>query len=200
MAHADWALISRAVVLKPTNPLEKKISKMATAMFFRYVLGRSLVKWKKITLPSSLKLWNCKKLMPKCVSKGFISSLSPDFRSEKRKQDDRGGIVMPSVCLGLAGIFYKFVFGATLAECTGEEENSVTNTPPGNVETRDSSGRFSSSNKLLKTKERKRHATDLLKGVKSAKRKLNYEEKREGDDEVVWKRTTTSVTVSFFCS
>ena len=31
--------------------------------------------------------------MPEDVSKGFISSLSPDFGSEKRKQDDRGGIV-----------------------------------------------------------------------------------------------------------
>jgi len=37
----------------------------------------------------------------------------------------------------------------------------------------------------LKTKERKRHAKDLLKGVNSAKRKLNYEEKREEDDAMV---------------
>ena len=65
---------------------------MATAMCFRFVLGRSPAKWKKITLPSALKFWNCKELMPKYVSKGYISSLPPDFRSEKRKQDDRGGI------------------------------------------------------------------------------------------------------------
>ena len=70
--------------------------------------------------------------------------------------------VVPSVCLALAGIFYRVVFGATPAECTGEEENPVITTPSDNVETRDSSGRFSSSTKLLKTKERKRHATDLL--------------------------------------
>ena len=130
--------------------------------------------------------------MPKYVSKGYISSLPPDFRSEKRKQDDRGGIVIPSVCLGLAGIFSKVVFGATPAECTGEEGNSATNTPSDNVETRYSSGRFSSTTKLLKTKERKRHATDLLKGVISAKRKLKYEEKREGDDEV-------TVSLFYFC-
>ena len=137
--------------------------------------------------------------MPEYVSKGFISSLSPDFSSEKRKQDDRGGIVVASVCLGLAGIFYKVVFGATPAECMGEEENPAINTPSGNVQTRDSSGRFSSSTKLLKTKERKRHATGLLRGIKSAKRKLNYEEKQEEENEVLWKRTTRSVTVSFFC-
>ena len=63
---------------------------------------------------------------------------------------------MSSVCLGLAGIFYKVVFGAAPTECTGEEENSAINTPSGNNKTRDSSGRFSSSTKLLKTKERKR--------------------------------------------
>ena len=67
--------------------------------------------------------------MPEDVSKGFISSLSPDFGSEKRKQEDRGGSVVPSVCLGLAGIFYKVVFGATPAECTGEEENSAITRP-----------------------------------------------------------------------
>ena len=154
---------------------------------------------KKITLPSPLKIWNCTKLLHEYVSQGFISSLSPEFRSEKRKQDDSGGIVMSSVCLGLAGIFYKVVSGATPAECTGEEEIPAINTPSGNVETRDSSGRFSSSTKLLKTKERKRHATDLLKGFNSAKRKLNYEEKLEEDDVVLGKRTTRSVTVSFFC-
>ena len=172
---------------------------MATAMCFRYVPCRSLAKWKKITSPSALKFRNCTKLMPEYVSKGFISSLSPDFRSEKRQQDDRGGIVMSSVCLGLAGIFYKVVFGATPAECTGEEKNPAVNTPSGNIETRDSSGRFSSSTKLLKRKERKRHATDLLKGLNSAKRKLNYEEKPEEDDDVLWKRTTRSVTVSSVC-
>ena len=172
---------------------------MATAMCFRYVLRRSLVKWKKITLHSPLKFWNCTKLLPEYVSRGFISSLSPEFRSEKRKQDDSGGIVLSSVCLGLAGIFYKVVFGATPAECTGEEEIPAINTPSGNAETRDSSGRFSSSTKVLKTKERKRHATDLLKGVNSAKRKLNYEEKLKEDDDLLGKRTTRSVTVSFFC-
>jgi len=52
-----------------------------------------------------------------------------------------------------------------------------------NVETHDSSDRFSSSTKLLKTKERKCHATDLLKGVISAKRKV----KEGGDEEVLWK-------------
>ena len=158
-----------------------------------------LLNGKKITSSSALKFWNCTKLMPEYVSKGFISSLSPDFRSEKRKQDKRGGIVMSSVYLGLAGIFYKVVFGATPAECTGEEENPAINTPSGNIKTRDSSGRFSSSTKLLKTKDRKRHATDMLKGVNSAKRKLNYEKKREEDDDVLWKRTTRSVAVSFVC-
>ena len=153
----------------------------------------------KITLPSPLKFWNCTKLLPEYVSQGFISSLSPEFRSEKRKQDDSGRIVMSSVCLGLAGIFYKVVFGATPAECTGEEEIPAINTPSGNVETRDSSSLCSSSTKLLKTKERKRHATDLLKGVNSAKRKSNYEEKLEEDEVVLGKRTTRSVTVSFFC-
>lgn len=167
-------------------------------MCFRYVLRRSLVKWKRITLPSPLNFWNCKKLMPEYVSKGFIGSLSPDFRSENRKQDDRGGIVMPSVCLGLATIFYKVVFGATPAECAGEEENPAINTPSGDVETRDTSGRFSSSTKLLKTKQRKRHAKDLLRGIHSAKRKLNYEEKRDEEVEMLCKRTTRSVTVSCF--
>ena len=50
-------------------------------------------------------------------SRDFISSLSPDFRSEKRKQDDHGGIVMTTVCLGLPKIFYKVVAGAIPAEC-----------------------------------------------------------------------------------
>ena len=106
---------------------------------------------------------------------------------------------MSSVCLGLAGIFYKVVFGTTPAECTGEEENLAINTPSGNIETRGSSGRFPSSTKLLKRKERKRHATDLLKGVNSAKQKLNYEETREEDDDLLWKQATRSVTVSFVC-
>ena len=68
-------------------------------------------------LPLPLKFWNCKKLMPEYVCRGFISSLSPDFQSEKRQQDDRGEIVMTSVCLGLAKIFYKVVSGAITAEC-----------------------------------------------------------------------------------
>ena len=147
----------------------KKGNKMATAMCFCYVLRHSLVKWKKITLHSPLKFLNCTKLLPEYISQGFISSLFSEFRSEKRKQDDSGGIVLSSACLGLAGIFYKVVFGATPAECTGEEEIPAINTPSGNAETRDSSGRFSSSTKVLKTKERKRHATYLLKGVNSAK-------------------------------
>lgn len=89
--------------------------------------------------------------------------------------------------------FHKVVCDTTPAEYTGEEENPVINTPSGNVETRDSSGRFSSSTKLLKTKERKRHATGVLRGIYSAKRKLNYDEKQEEENEVLWKRTTRSV-------
>ena len=52
-------------------------------------------------------LRNYRKLMPEYVSMGFIGSSSPDFRSEKRKQDDRGGIAMWSVCLGFSPIFLQ---------------------------------------------------------------------------------------------
>ena len=68
-----------------------------------------------------------------------------------------------------------------------KEENVVINRPSGSVETHDSSGRHFSSTKLLKTKERKRHVTDLLRGISLAKRKLNYEEKSEEEDEVLLK-------------
>ena len=153
----------------------------------------------KITLPSPLKFWNCTKLMLEYVSKGFISSSSADFCTENHNEDDHGGIVMSSVCLGLARSFYKVVFGATLAKWTGEEENPGINTPSGNAETHDWSGHFSSLTKLWNRKERKPHATDLLRGVNSAKWKLNYDEKREEDDDVLWKWTTQSVMVSFLC-
>ena len=123
----------------------------------------------KITLPSPLKFWNCKKLMLEYAFKGFISSSSADFCTEKHKQDNHGAIVMSSICLGLARSFYKVVFGATLAKWTGEEGNPGLNAPSGNVETHDSLGHFSSLTKLLNRKERKRHATDLLRGVNSAK-------------------------------
>ena len=91
---------------------------MAIAMYFRLVLCRSFVNWKSIGLPSPLKFWHCKTLISEHVLKGRICSIPPDFGSEKRKQDDRGGI--PYVCLGLAGIFYVVVFLVSPAECIGE--------------------------------------------------------------------------------
>ena len=109
---------------------------------------------------------------------------------------------MPYLCLGLAGIFYAVVFGAIHAECTGEDsedqENTTINMPSDNVKVRDSSGRFSSSTKLVKTKERKSHAIDLLKGINSAKRKLDFDVEQEGEHKECWKRATQSITVSFF--
>lgn len=98
---------------KTHKSLAKKVNKMATTICFHYVLRSSLANWIKIMLPSPLNFWNCMKLMPEYVSQGFINSLSPDFCSENRKQDDHGGIVMLSTCLGLAGIFYKVVLGVT---------------------------------------------------------------------------------------
>ena len=175
-------------------------------MCFRLVLRRSLVKWKKLAFPSPLKLWNCREFTSEYVSTRNICSLSPYFNSEKRKQDDRGRTVMPY--LGLARIFYAVVFGAIHAECIGEDsvslsredqENTTINTPSDNVKVRDSSGRFSSSTKLVKTKERKSHAIDLLKGINSAKKKLDFNMEQEGEQKERWKRATRSVTVSFFC-
>ena len=135
-----------------------------------------------------------------------ICSLSPYFSSEKRKQDDRGGTVMPY--LGLAGIFCAVVIGAIHAECIGEDSvslsredqgNTTINTPLDNVKVCDSSGRFSSLTKLVKTKERKSHAIDLLKGINSAKRKLDFDVEQEGEQKERWKRATGSITVSSFC-
>ena len=64
------------------------------------------------------------------------------------------------------------------------------------VETRDSSGRFSSANILSETRERKRHATDLLRGIKAKKRKYCSKEDRDEEDNAQWMRATRSVTVS----
>ena len=52
--------------------------------------------------------------------------------------------------------------------------------------------------KLVKTKERKSNAIDLLKGINSAKRKLDFDVEQEGEQNERWKRATRSVTVSFF--
>lgn len=168
---------------------------MAAAKCFRLLLRRSLVKWEKIASPSPKKLWKYKEFSSECVAKVNICRLSPDFSSKKRKQDDRGGI------------FYAVVFGTLSGECIGEDSASLSgedqekiaiNKPSGNVKARDSSGRFSSSNKLLNTRERKGHATDLLKRINSAKRKLDCVEEQEEEHKERWKRTTRSVTVSFF--
>ena len=170
---------------------------MAIAMCFCLVLRRSLVNWKSIGLPLPLKFWHCKTLISEHVLKGRICSIPPDFGSEKRQQDDRGGI--PYICLGLAGIFYAVVFGVSPAECIGEgsltlsgedqenKENTAIHTPLANVKTRDLSGRFSSASRLFKTKERKCHAVDLLKGINSVKQKLDYEDRQEEEDKEHWK-------------
>lgn len=157
---------------------------MATAMCFRLVMRRSLVKWKK------------KLAFPRHLNFGIVGNLqvnicrlSPYFTYEKRKQEDRRGTVMPYFRLGLAGIFYAVVFGAIHAECIGEDsvslsnedqENTTINTPSDNVKVRDSSGRLSSSTKLAKTKERKSHTIDLLKNINSAKRKSYFDVEQEG--------------------
>ena len=182
---------------------------MATAICFRLFARRSFIKCKNASLPSPKIVWSWKDLVSKCVSRGFTCNFSQDFQSEKGQQDDpratdRG--IAPYLCLGLAGILYAVVFRPRSALCIGEESVTSTksnndSTPSGGVEqNRDSSGRFSSLRKDMKTKNRKRLATDLLKAVNAAKRRLVYkEEQQEEENEVSLQRKTRSVTVSLFC-
>ena len=209
MAREDWVLIPRAVILKShERPRGKKI-KMANVICFRLFARHSFVKCKNASLPSPKMVRNWKELVSKRVPRGFMCNFSQDFQSEKGKQDDRRPSdreIAPYLCLGLAGILYAVVFGPRTALCIGEDSVASTksnndSTPSGEVEQkRDSSGRFSSLRKDTKTKNKKRLATDLLKAVNAAKRRLVYEEEqREEEHEVSWKGKTRSVTVSLLC-
>lgn len=118
------------------------------------------------------------------VSKDNNNSSLPDLIDEKCKQNSRDG---NAICMPWISQNFSVYFGTLNVDCIGqdcvsrkEQENKEnTNTPLDNVLSVNSLGRFCSSTKLLKTKKRKRHAIELLKGIDSAKRKSDYNKEHE---------------------
>ena len=183
---------------------------MATAMCFRHVvynMRRPLFKWKKTALSSTLTL--CRTLASENLLERKMCSLWPALNSEKRKESDdrdRRGTEIPYGFLGLTWILYAVFSGKCLAECAGEDafcstevnvQEEVSKTPANNDKSRDTSGRFSSSRKILKSQQKQVRAINLLKNINSVKRKLELDDEQEKEEKEHWKRRTRSMTVSF---
>ena len=99
------------------------------------------------------------------------------FKLGKRKESDdrdRRGTEIPYEFLGLTGILYAVFYGKCLAECAGEDtfcssevnvQEEVSKKLANNDKSRNPSGRFSSSRKIL--------------SMNSVKRKLELDDEQE---------------------